>query len=97
VETVWLTPSGGATVSDVHVQPGVAFLIRPNIKVVLTFDWESASGFPTTTVGPVGGNPGPQAWQGGASPWGPLQIAPPETGNSRSEFESIGVFLAWAM
>jgi hypothetical protein len=84
-------------VSDVHVQPGVAFLIRPNIKVVATFDWESARGFPTTTVGPVGGTPGPQPWTGGSSSWGPIQIAPPATGTNRSEFESIGLFLAWAM
>ena len=97
VETVWLSPNGGPTVHDVHVQPGVAFLIRPNIKVVATFDWESAHGFPTTTVGPVGGTPGPQSWTVGASCWGPIQIAPPASGNNRSEFESIGIFLAWAM
>ena len=49
VEWVTLAPEGGASVSDVHVEPGIAFLIRPNIKAVLTFDWESAHGFPSTT------------------------------------------------
>jgi hypothetical protein len=95
VETVWLTPTGGETVHDLHIQPGIAFLIRPNIKLVAVFDYESAHGFATTTAGPL--TPGPQAWQGGAAPWGPLQIAPPESGNTRSEFESIGLYLAWAM
>jgi len=90
VETVWLTPEGGDTARDLHIQPGVAFLIRPNIKLIAVFDYETAQGFPTTAAGP-------QAWQGGAAPWGPLQIAPPQSGNSRSEFESIGLFLSWAM
>ena len=96
VETVWLTPEGGTTVHDLHIQPGIAFLIRPNIKVVAVFDYESARGFPTTTAGPL--TAGPQAYQGGASSWGPLQIAPPASGEpNRSEFESIGIYLAWAM
>jgi len=96
VETVWLTPEGGPTVHDLHIQPGIAFLIRPNIKVVAVFDYESARGFPTTTAGPL--TAGPQAYQGGASSWGPLQIAPPASGEpNRSEFESIGIYLAWAM
>jgi hypothetical protein len=97
VEYVSLQPNGGESVSDIHVQPGVAFLIRPNIKLVATFDFESAHGFPTTTVGPAGGTPGMQPWAGGSSSWGPIQIAPPNTGTTLSEFESIGLFLAWAM
>jgi hypothetical protein len=37
-------------------------------------------------------------WQGGASGWGPLQIAPPASGKTNlSEFETVGLFLAWAM
>ena len=96
VETVWLTPQGASTVHDLHIQPGIAFLIRPNIKLVAVFDYESARGFPLTTAGPL--TPGPQAYQGGASSWGPLQIAPLASGEpNRSEFESIGLYLAWAM
>jgi hypothetical protein len=96
VETVWLAPEGVGSIHDLHIQPGIAFLIRPNIKLVAVFDYESARGFPTTAGGPL--TPGPQAWQGGASDWGPLQIAPPSSGAStRSEFESIGIYLAWAM
>ena len=60
------------------------------------FDYETAKGFPSTTAGPL--PPGLQPYQGGAAPWGPLQIAPPSSGETnRSEFESIGLFLAWAM
>jgi len=96
VETLWVTPEGGTTVRNLHIQPGIAFLIRPNIKLVAVFDYESAHGFVSTTGGPL--TPGPQAWQGGASSWGPIQIAPPSSGeNTRSEFESIGLYLAWAM
>ena len=92
VERVSLKPSGGSSVSDLHVQPGVAFLIRPNIKLVATFDMESANGFPTLSDGST------TAWAGGASDWGPIQIGPPDSGKTKvSEFESIGFFLAWAM
>ena len=88
IEHVSLKPAGGTSVGDLHIQPGVAFLIRPNIKLVATFDYESASGFPAT----VGG--GPVGWQGS----GPLQIAPPASGKtSLSELETIGLFLAWAI
>jgi predicted porin len=91
IEHVSLKPEGGSRVSDLHIQPGVAFLIRPNIKLVAVFNYESASGFPTTGTGSMG-------WQGGASGWGPLQIAPPASGKtSLSEFETVGLFLAWAM
>jgi hypothetical protein len=94
IERVALKPAGGPSASDVHVIPGVAFLIRPNVKLVAVLNYESASGFPTL----VGGTPGPVGWQGGASSWGPIQIAPPPSGkNSLSEFETIGVFLAWAL
>jgi hypothetical protein len=94
VERVSLKPDGGTSASDIHVEPGVAFLIRPNVKLVAVFNYESASGFPAT----VGASPGPVGWQGGAAGWGPMQIAPPTSGKtSLSEFESIGFFLAWAM
>ena len=91
VEGATLKPAGGPSARDVHVVPGVAFLIRPNVKLVAVGNWESASGFPTTGAGP-------QPWQGGASAWGPMQIGPPASGASKSsEFESIGLFLAFAL
>ncbi len=93
VERVSLKPTGGTSASDLHVEPGVAFLIRPNVKLVAVFNYESASGFPTT-----GGGTTPVGWQGGASDWGTLLIAPPASGKtSLSEFESVGFFLGWAM
>jgi hypothetical protein len=92
IESASLKPDGGLKVSDLHVQPGVAFLIRPNMKLVATFDYETANGFAN-----AGGTY--EAWQGGSSGWGPLQIAPADAtvGAKRSEFESIGLFFAWAM
>ena len=92
VESATLAPQGGASVSDLHVMPGVAFLVRPNLRVVAVANWEHTSGFPTTQGGPV-------AWQGGAADWGSFVIAPPPNGTngSVSEFESFAVFLAWAM
>jgi len=92
VEYATLKPDGGTSVNDLHIQPGMAFLIRPNLKLVVTFDYETASGFANAS-GTY------EAWQGGSSSWGPLQIAPVDdtVGAKRSEFESIGLFLAWAM
>jgi hypothetical protein len=91
VEGASLKPKGGSSASDLHLVPGVAFLIRPNFKLIAVGNWERANGFPS-----VGGSPEP--WQGGASDFGPLQIGPPESGSSkRSEFESFGFFLMIAM
>ena len=77
-----------------HVQPGIAFLIRPNLKLVAVANWEKANGFPT-----AGGAPG--AWSGGSSAQGPIIIAPsPSTvdaNSSSTEFESVGFFFAWAI
>jgi hypothetical protein len=92
VESITLKPDGESSVSDVHIAPGVAFLIRPNIKVVAVLNFESANGFP-----------GGAAWSGGSADWAPMIIQPkdptaPDAATSkRSEFESVGVFLAWAM
>jgi hypothetical protein len=86
VEHVTLKPSGGSSVSDLHLEPGVAFSIRPNVKLVAALNVESASGFP-------GGG-----WQGGSGGAGGMQIAPPASGKtSLTEFQSIVLFLAWAM
>jgi hypothetical protein len=77
-----------------HVMPGIAFLIRPNVKLVLAGNWEHANGFPT-----VGG--APSAWTGGAGDGGAFTIAPsPSTvdaASSSSEFQTISISMAWAM
>ncbi len=94
VEDVMLSPSGGSTVSDLHLMPGAAFLVRPNVKIVLVANVEIGNGYPQLPDGVT-----PLAWQGGAADWGSFVLAPtaadtPTT--KRSEFESIAVFLAWA-
>lgn len=92
VERVGLRPSGGSGVSDVHLMPALAFLVRPNVKLVVAGNFELADGFP----GPGGT---PTAWSGGSGDTGALVIAP--TGSDpaarRSELESITFFLAWAL
>jgi hypothetical protein len=92
VERVGLHPDGGAAVSDLHVMPALAFLIRPNVKFVLAGNMEFASGFPS----PGGA---PAAWSGGSGDTGELVIAPTgsDPGAKQSEFESLTFFLAWAM
>ncbi len=93
VESITLDPELGTSVSAWHVMPGVAMLIRPNLKVLVVGNWEHASGFPTTAAGPV-------PWAGGSADWGPISIAPGPgaTGaTSSSEFQTIAIFLAWAI
>ena len=94
VERVGLRPSGGSSVNDVHVMPGIAFLLRPNVKAVLVANIETAGGFPVDDGG------APLAWSGGNADWGGLIAAPKgsSTPTSRlTELESIALFLAWAM
>ena len=50
-----LSPDGGARVNNVRLMPGIASAVRPNIKLVLTADIESASGQPPAGWGAVGG------------------------------------------
>lgn len=94
VESISLKPSGGASVSDLHLMPGIAFLIRPNIKVVAAGNIESARGFPLDPTGAATG------WQGGAGDTGPF-VASPAPGyaatTKKQEFESLTFFLAWAI
>ncbi|HUL59994.1 MAG TPA: hypothetical protein VLU43_11990 [Anaeromyxobacteraceae bacterium] len=94
VERIGLRPSGGASVSDLHVMPGIAFLLRANVKAVLVANLEWANGFPSD----AGGAPLP--WQGGNADWGNF-VAVPKAGSTPTsklnEFESIALFLAWAM
>jgi hypothetical protein len=94
LENLMLKPSGGSSVSDLHLMPGVAFLVRPNLKFVLVGNVEFGNGFPQDPSG------APLAWQGGSADWGPLVLAPRDSSTPTSkpvEFESIAVFLAWAM
>lgn len=94
VENISLDPSGGARVSDLHLMPGIAFLIRPNLKFVVAGNIESTNGFPLDT----GGNP--TAWQGGAADWGAFVASPSPNYTAttkKQEFESLSFFLAWAM
>jgi len=87
VERFGLKPDGGESISNTLIQPGVAFLIRPNVKLVTVFNYEKTNGFPT---------PGP-AWMGGASDYGQHVSSAPASGATKlSEFETIGFFLAWA-
>ncbi len=91
IERASLAPAGGSTASDWHVMPGVAFLVRPNVRVLAVASWEHADGFPATAAGPV-------PWDGGAADWGPLLAAPPPSGaSSVSELETFAVFLQWAI
>jgi hypothetical protein len=99
VENVALDPDGAPSVNAWHVMPGAAFLIRPNLKVVAVASWDHASGFPGSVA-----NPGTALGGWGAassSGWGPFTIAPgPDVSDpkaSASEFQTIAVFLAWAI
>ncbi len=86
VEHFGLKPDGGDSISNTLIQPGVAFLIRPNVKLVTVFNYERTNGFPTT-----GG------WMGGASDFGQHVSTAPASGATKlSEFETVGFFLAWA-
>jgi hypothetical protein len=94
VERIGLRPTGGASVSDLHVMPGIAFLVRANVKAVLVGNWERTNGFPADQTGAG------LAWDGGNADWGNFVAAPKDPaapGAKQSEFESIALFLAWAM
>jgi len=55
VEYSSLAPDAGPSVNNVRFLPGIASAVRPNIKLVLTADLESASGQPPGGWGAVGG------------------------------------------
>ena len=46
VELSQLRPSGGPTIHDLRIIPGIAFLVRPNLKLTLTGLIEQARGTP---------------------------------------------------
>jgi hypothetical protein len=82
------------TVADYHVMPGIAFLLRPNIKAVLVGNIEATNGFPQDSTG------APIAYAGGNADWGNFVAAPRPTSTPTShlsEFESIALYIAWAL
>jgi hypothetical protein len=93
VERIGVRPSDGPSVSDVHVMPGFAFLIRPNVKAVLAANFEMAKGFPGDAAGT------PLAWAGGNGDNGGF-VASGDTSTSLTshlnEFQSVTLFFAWA-
>ena len=94
VERIGIRPSGGTNVSDVHLMPGIAFLIRANIKAVLVGNIEFANGFPNDASGAL------FPWDGGNADWGNFVAAPRPTssaGTKQNEVESIALFFAWAI
>jgi hypothetical protein len=94
VERLALRPTDGSSVSDWHLMPGIAFLIRANIKVVAVVNLELGKGYPVDAGG------GPLAWSGGSGDWGSFVLSPnPDATatSTRNELESIAVFMAWAL
>ncbi len=51
LEYLQLTPEGGSSINNLRFIPGVAMLVRPNIKLILAADFESAYGAPTPDKG----------------------------------------------
>ena len=54
VEYLHVAPDGGASVSDLRIVPGIAALVRPNIKLTLVAPLEQASGAPSAGWGAAG-------------------------------------------
>jgi hypothetical protein len=94
LERIGLKPTGAPSVSDVHLMPGVAFLVRANIKAVLVANFEFVNGFPQDASGAA------LAWDGGNADWGNFVGFPKDPANpgaKLSEIQSIALFFAWAM
>ncbi|HEU4726848.1 MAG TPA: hypothetical protein VFT22_03135 [Kofleriaceae bacterium] len=79
-EYTHLAPDGGASVSDSRLAIGAAALVRPNIKLVLTGQLETASGAPPAGWSAAGGLAAP------ADPAGSVSL----------EIESITLAMAYA-
>ncbi|MFL5270783.1 MAG: hypothetical protein ACJ79E_01765 [Anaeromyxobacteraceae bacterium] len=97
VENLALDVAGAPGASAWHVMPGVACLIRPNIKLVVAANWEHADGFPSSAAAPGTLFP----WSGGSGDVGAFTIAPGPGATSpratSSELETIAFFVAWAI
>ena len=78
---------GGDSANLIRLTPGVAFLLRPNVKLVTTGTFERATGMPPAQTG----TPPSQSWSGA----GGFIVAPPGA-VSKLEAEQINVNLAWA-
>ncbi|WP_242394474.1 hypothetical protein [Anaeromyxobacter oryzisoli] len=94
VERIGLRPSDGPHVDALHVMPGIAFLLRANVKAVLVANIETTNGFPGDSTG------APLGWMGGNADWGGFAIAPRDTSTTtspRTEIQSLALFLAWAI
>ena len=77
-----LSPDNGPRVNNLRLMPGIASAVRPNIKLVLTADLESASGQPAGSWSALGGIAAP---------------APGATSSSVGlEFENIQIYGAFA-
>lgn len=59
VELSQLQPSGGASIHDLRIIPGIAFLVRPNLKLSLIGLIEQANGMPDGGWGNAGGSATP--------------------------------------
>ncbi len=65
------------------------------VPLVVVADVELGGGYPQDSGGAA------LAWQGGSADWGSFVLAPTDASTApstkRSEFESIALFVAWAM
>ncbi len=95
LERIGLRPTGGTNVSDVHLMPGIAFLLRANVKAVLVANVEFANGFPVLSDGTLAN------WDGGNGDSGNLVASPKDPTaaptTKLNEFQSFALFVAWAM
>ena len=80
VEYLMATPQGGTGVTNLRVMPGVAMLIRPNLKATVVAQFEMANGAPPGGWGEAGGLAAPSE----------------ETPNVPFENESVTIGLATA-
>jgi hypothetical protein len=61
IEISQLQPTGGASIHDLRIIPGIAFLVRPNLKLSLIGLIEQANGMPDGGWGSAGGFAAPKA------------------------------------
>jgi hypothetical protein len=79
-EYVRLSPSGGDSIDDLRIRPGVAILVRPNLKLTVIGLIERAKGAP----------------DGGWEPSGGSAVPSSPTAKVGTEVEAIDVGMAFA-